>query len=82
MEILIEPKEMALSMLKRYGMLGLNFKQTDNTTLDLEFSKLIALESIDIVMHALSHGKLIDSPYTTLEARQYYRKVRDEIKKY
>ena len=42
-------------------------------------SKQCALISVDEILESLGYKKLSDSPYTTLEARQYYVQVKQEI---
>jgi hypothetical protein len=42
-------------------------------------SKISALIAVDEILESLGYKKLSDSPYTTLEARQYYVQVKQEI---
>jgi hypothetical protein len=42
-------------------------------------AKQCALIAVDEILQSLGHKKLSDSPYTTLEARQYYVQVKQEI---
>ena len=42
-------------------------------------AKQCALIAVDEILQSLGHKKLSDSPYTTLEARQYYVEVKQEI---
>ena len=42
-------------------------------------SKECALIAVDEILEALGYKSLSDSPYTTLEARQYYVQVKQEI---
>ena len=44
-------------------------------------SKQCALIAVDEIREALIYGKLDDSPYTSLEARQFYLQVKQEIEK-
>jgi hypothetical protein len=44
-------------------------------------AKQCALIAVDEILQSLGHKKLSDSPYTTLEARQYYVQVKQEIEK-
>jgi hypothetical protein len=44
-------------------------------------SKQCALIAVDEILQSLGYKKLSDSPYTTLEARQYYVQVKQEIEK-
>jgi hypothetical protein len=41
--------------------------------------KQCALIAVDEILESLGYKKLSDSPYTTLEARQYYVQVKQEI---
>jgi hypothetical protein len=42
-------------------------------------AKQCALIAVDEIREALIYGKLDDSPYTSLEARQFYLQVKQEI---
>jgi hypothetical protein len=44
-------------------------------------AKQCALIAVDEILESLGYKKLSDSPYTTLEARQYYVGVKQEINK-
>ena len=44
-----------------------------------EQAKQCALIAVDEILQSLGYKKLSDSPYTTLEARQYYVQVKQEI---
>jgi len=44
-----------------------------------EQSKQCALIAVDEILKSLGYKSLSDSPYTTLEARQYYVQVKQEI---
>ena len=44
-----------------------------------EQAKQCALIAVDEILEALGYKSLSDSPYTTLEARQYYVQVKQEI---
>jgi hypothetical protein len=46
---------------------------------DCDNSKISALIAVDKIREALIYGKLDDSPYTSLEARQFYLQVKQEI---
>lgn len=48
---------------------------------DDEAAKECALIAIDEILESLGYKSLSDSPYTTLEARQYYVQVKHEIEK-
>ena len=48
--------------------------------LEHESAKECALIAVDEIREALIYGKLDDSPYTSLEARQFYLQVKQEIK--
>jgi hypothetical protein len=47
--------------------------------LEHESAKECALIAVDEILEALGYKSLSDSPYTTLEARQYYLQVKQEI---
>ena len=49
--------------------------------LEHESAKECALIAVDEILEALGYKSLSDSPYTTLEARQYYVQVKQEIEK-
>ena len=49
---------------------------------DCDNSKISALIAVDEILEALGYKSLSDSPYTTLEARQYYVQVKQEIQKF
>ncbi len=42
-------------------------------------AKECTLIAVDEILEGLGYNKLSDSPYTTLEARQYYVQVKKEI---
>jgi hypothetical protein len=42
-------------------------------------AKQSALIAVDEILQSLGYKSLSDSPYTTLEARQYYVQVKQEI---
>jgi hypothetical protein len=42
-------------------------------------AKQCALIAVDEILQSLGYKSLSDSPYTTLEARQYYVQVKQEI---
>jgi hypothetical protein len=42
-------------------------------------AKQCALIAVNEILESLGYKKLSDSPYTTLEARQYYVQVKQEI---
>jgi hypothetical protein len=45
------------------------------------YAKQCALIAVDEILTSLSYKSLNDSPYTTLEARQFYVRVKQEIEK-
>jgi hypothetical protein len=45
------------------------------------YPKRCALIAVEEILKSLGHKKLSDSPYITLEARQYYVQVKQEIEK-
>jgi hypothetical protein len=50
-----------------------NCKECDN-------AKISALIAVNQILESLVYKKLSDSPYTTLQARQFYIEVKQEIK--
>jgi hypothetical protein len=65
------PKEKAKELKELFTF---NCRECDN-------SKISALIAVDEILESLGYKKLSDSPYTTLEARQYYVQVKQEIEK-
>jgi hypothetical protein len=63
------PKEKAIELKELFTF---NCRECDN-------SKISALIAVAQIREALIYGKLDDSPYTSLEARQYYLQVKQEI---
>jgi hypothetical protein len=63
------PKEKAFELIELFTF---NCRECDN-------SKISALIAVDEILQSLGYKKLSDSPYTTLEARQYYVQVKQEI---
>jgi hypothetical protein len=72
-------KEKAKELIEKYDLilegLSIHFDVRKN------FVYKITLLAIDEILKSLIHNKLIDNPYTTLEARQYYVQVKIEIEK-
>ena len=63
------PKEKAKQLIELFTF---SCRECDN-------SKISALIAVDEILEALGYKSLSDSPYTTLEARQYYVQVKQEI---
>jgi len=63
------PKEKAKQLVELFTF---SCRECDN-------SKISALIAVDEIREALIYGKLDDSPYTSLEARQFYLQVKQEI---
>jgi hypothetical protein len=68
------PKEKAIELV-------LKFEDYTDCADERGFAIKCALIAVDEIMQSLGHKKLSDSPYTTLEARQYYVQVKQEIEK-
>ena len=66
------PKEKAKQLIELFTF---SCRECDN-------SKISALIAVDEILEALGYKSLSDSPYTTLEARQYYVQVKQEIQKF
>jgi hypothetical protein len=64
-----------------YNKLVVHIQRYDEYVDDRSKFKTIqcALIAVDEILESLGHKKLSDSPYTTLEARQYYVQVKQEI---
>ena len=73
------PKEKALQLITRFQH-PLS-EESDTDCLHIEVAKEFALIALDEILQSLGHKKLSNSPYTTLEARQYYVEVKQEIEK-
>lgn len=73
------PKEKALELVNR--MHNWTFNKGCETDVINFSAKKCALIALDEILQSLGYKKLSDSPYTTLEARQYYVQVKQEIEK-
>ena len=84
------PKEKAKELIDKFelvvkitGTSEVNITSESNINLQkataITYSKECALMCIDEIQEALIKGELNVSPYTTLEARQFYVKVKQEI---
>ena len=73
------PKEKAEDLVNR--MHNWTFDKGSETDIINFSSKKCALIAVDEILQSLGYKKLSDSPYTTLEARQYYIQVKIEIEK-
>ena len=70
------PKEKANELYCKYTD-ALNIRDLQATT--NPFAKQCVLIAVNEILGGLGYNKLSDSPYTTLEARQYYVQVKQEI---
>ena len=70
------PKEKALELYNKMYETGFKPK---SVLIRIEQAKECALIAVDEIREALIYGKLDDSPYTSLEARQFYLQVKQEI---
>jgi hypothetical protein len=69
------PKEKAIELIDKFKL-----KQNFFTNSFIKTTaKECALIAVDEILESLGYKKLSDSPYTTLEARQYYVQVKQEI---
>jgi hypothetical protein len=68
------PKQKAIELVAKYK------NQSFGITTYFQHYKQCALIAVEEILQSLGHKKLSDSPYTTLEARQYYVQVKQEIK--
>ena len=74
------PKEKALELITKFQHPISDMSDTD--CLHIEVAKEFSLIAVDEILEALGYKSLSDSPYTTLEARQYYVQVKQEIQKF
>lgn len=72
------PKEKAKELYLKYTD-ALNIRDLVITA--NPFAKKCALIAVYEILESLGYKSLSDSPYTTLEARQYYVAVKQEIQK-
>jgi hypothetical protein len=70
------PKEKAKDLVSKYVHLA---KQSTGPIGTIYNAKQCALIAVNEILQSLGYKKLSDSPYTTLEARQYYVEVKQEI---
>ena len=71
------PKEKAQELVNRFAKLP--EEGSLMWYLSFEIAKKCALIAVDEILESLGYKSLSDSPYTTLEARQYYVQVKQEI---
>ena len=72
------PKDKAIGLYIKYIDA---YNDRNLQVIDYKFAKECALIAVDEILQSLGYKKLSDSPYTTLEARQYYVEVKQEINK-
>lgn len=75
------PKEKAWDLIRLYRNIEFNNGENCYLMISMSNAKQCALIAVDEILQALSYGKLNNSPYKTLEARQYYVQVKLEIEK-
>ena len=75
------PKEKAEQLFNKFIIIDDLSDSTGNSLYFNAHAKQCALIAVDEVLEALGYKSLSDSPYTTLEARQYYVQVKQEIEK-
>ena len=75
------PKEKAKELVWKYYHQIEHTMSNEYSDKCWELSKQCVLIAVDEILEALGYKSLSDSPYTTLEARQYYVKVKQEIEK-
>jgi hypothetical protein len=77
------PKEKAIELVNKfYGYIIYENESVYSEKMLRVFkikAKNCALIAVDEILQSLGYKKLSDSPYTTLEARQYYVEVKQEI---
>lgn len=72
------PKEKAIQLIDKFKIGDVVTEKLQIVNINI-YSKLFALRAVDEILEALGYKSLSDSPYTTLEARQYYVQVKQEI---
>ena len=72
---MLTPKEKAIDIVDKIQL------DSRYEMIPTPIAKIIGLKTVDEIVEALSYRSLNDSPYTTLEARQFYIKVKQEINK-
>ena len=75
------PKEKAEQLFNKFIIIDDLSDSTGNSLYFNAHAKQCALIAVDEILEALGYKSLSDSPYTTLEARQYYVQVKQEIEK-
>ena len=75
------PQEKAEKLFNMFIIIDDLSDSTGNSLYFNAHAKQCALIAVDEVLEALGYKSLSDSPYTTLEARQYYVQVKQEIEK-
>ena len=73
------PKEKAEKLFNKFIIIDDLSDSTGNSLYFNAHAKQCALIAVDEILNSLGYKSLSDSPYTTLEARQYYVQVKQEI---
>ena len=76
------PKEKAIELIDKFNnhtVKELVYLKNGKVIEGKTEAKQCALIAVDEILEALGYKSLSDSPYTTLEARQYYVQVKQEI---
>ena len=76
------PKEKAIELIDKFNnhtVKELVYLKNGKVIEGKTEAKQCALIAVDEILEALGYKSLSDSPYTTLEARQYYLQVKQEI---
>ena len=73
------PKEKAFELAHKFRLLEIRTSENSYMMISMADAKQCALIAVDEIREALIYGKLDDSPYTSLEARQFYLQVKQEI---
>jgi hypothetical protein len=73
------PKEKAFELAHKFRLLEIRTSENSHMMISMADAKQCALIAVDEIREALIYGKLDDSPYTSLEARQFYLQVKQEI---
>jgi len=75
----MKPEEKAFELAHKFRLIDIRTSESTTMMISMTDAKQCALIAVDEILQSLGHKKLSDSPYTTLEARQYYVQVKQEI---
>lgn len=73
------PQEKALELCQQFGYLGLQWEQTNYTTLSLENAKQCALTAVDEILSAICFNMYEEDSYN--KEVNYWQQVKQDIEK-